>query len=291
MPLVLTQNMKNAVTGYSYDDDLGTSYEYPTRYRSLIQPGEKFVYYRGKLNEAGSIQVPHYFGAGIVGTVTRSGDKLRCAIEHYEPFDTIVPFKDARGYLEPGANERPSREVGLHFQTGVRVISQEIYDGILAAGLRQKAAKKVAVKRAGKRETPTRGVDPSRKIYETAVDLATLEAKSQWPSARIFRAPAGQHFSLIIRHSNGDKLHIAVKATDDPEPLVQLSRGDVNFSDTHADAYSLWVFYAIDLRAGTGKLIKRKGRISDDDVDLQAAINGGRLRNTKGGKIVGPIRD
>ncbi|MCG7578808.1 hypothetical protein [Mycolicibacterium sp. OfavD-34-C] len=289
MPLVLTQNLKNAVTGYEYADELGTSYEYPTRYRSLIQPGEKFVYYRGKLNVDGSIQVPHYFGTGVVGSVAPSGNKLRCSVERYEPFDSIVPFKDARGYLEPEANERPSREVGLHFQTGVRYISDDVYNRIVAAGLRREPTKKVAVRRVGKPGTTTKRFDPQEKIRQIALQLAKMEAKSQWPSAKVFRAPAGEHFSLIIRHSNGDTHHVAVKATDDPEPHVQLSPGDVTYAENHATVYSLWVFYAIDLNAGTGKLIKRRGRITDDDIDLQAAVRGGRLRNTSGGKTVGPI--
>lgn len=44
MPLVFTQNAATA-SGHSYADELGVAYEYPTRYRTLVHPGEPFVYY------------------------------------------------------------------------------------------------------------------------------------------------------------------------------------------------------------------------------------------------------
>ena len=62
------------------------------------------------------------------------------------------------------------------------------------------------------------------------------------------------------------------------------SEPEVAYSNTHAATYSLWVVYAVDHDAGTGRLIRRKGRITDDDVDLRAAIHGGRLKNVKSSK-------
>lgn len=78
------------------------------------------------------------------------------------------------------------------------------------------------------------------KIYELALALAKMEAKSEWPSARIFQAPPGQYFSLIVKQQNADSYHIAVKATDDPEPLVRLTDGEISYAETHAATYSLW---------------------------------------------------
>jgi hypothetical protein len=59
-PLVLVSNRQPA-SGHSYADRTGVSYELPTRYRSLIQPGCPFVHYRSR---EGTHQ-PHYLGVGI----------------------------------------------------------------------------------------------------------------------------------------------------------------------------------------------------------------------------------
>lgn len=81
MPLVLTQN-EQSTTPIAYDDRVGKSYEFPTMYQKLIRPGASFVYYRGKRSAAG-IQVPHYFGVGVVGKVT-AGPQRTVAMYHQE---------------------------------------------------------------------------------------------------------------------------------------------------------------------------------------------------------------
>jgi len=290
MPLVLTQNEQSAAA-VTYDDRLGTSYEFPKKYQKLVQPGESFVYYRGKRPAAGGIQVPHYFGAGVVGAVTPTDDgRLRCKVTSYRAFGENVPLKQDGHYLEPGANGRPPKEVGLHFRTGVRTIDQIAFDAILAAaGLGQVAPNKIATKRVEEKPLSASGKNKKDELYDIAIALAALEAKTQWPSATIFRAPAGQYFSLIVRHTDGKTHHVAVKATKHEEPRTTLSSGEVIYADRHAANYSLWVFYAMDLETGTGRLIKRTGRITDDDIDLRAAVHGGRLKNTRVGKKVGPI--
>src|SRR5689334_14002895 len=153
VPLVLTQNEQSAAA-VVYDDKLGASYEFPMKYQKLVQTGESFVYYRGKRSATGGTQVPRYFGVGIVGAVTPTGDgRLRCKVINYRAFDEWVPLKRDGRYLEPGANGRPSKEVGLHFRTGVRMIDQPTFEAIVAAaGLSLKAAtKKVGTKRVEKR--------------------------------------------------------------------------------------------------------------------------------------------
>jgi hypothetical protein len=221
--------------------------------------------------------------------ITATGDRLRCTIEDYRGFKKPLPFKDGDQYREPEANHR--KAVGFYFQVGVRSIDQKSFDEIVAAGLGEAPRKMVALKRA----TTTSAQHKSEKkvpgdpAYELALALAKLEAKSEWPSAKIFQAPSGQYFSLIVKQQNGDSHHIAVKATDASEPRVRLTDGEISYADAHAKTYSLWVFYAVDLKAGIATLIKRKGRITEDDIDLRSAIHGGRLRNTKTGKRIGPI--
>ena len=286
MPLVLTQN-DVSVAEIDYADVLGKVYEYPSRYRKLIQPGERFVYYRGRRRADGSSQSPTYLGCGTVGKITEIGDRFRCTIEDYLEFKDPVLFKVGDAYREPEANQR--RAVGFYFQVGVRPIEQRAFDKILTAGLGRAATKKVATVQEPKPKAGATPADGKDKILDLALALATAEAKSQWPAATIFRAPAGQYYSLIVRHPDGKTHHVAVKATAHDEPRIRLSSGEVTYADRHAANYSLWVFYAMDGKTGVGRLIKRMGRITNDDIDLSSAVHGGRLKNTKAGKKVGPI--
>ncbi len=77
MPLVFTQN-DVSVADIDYADELGKVYEYPARYRKLIRPGEKFVYYRGRRRADGSAQTPSYLGCGTVGEISEKGKRLQC---------------------------------------------------------------------------------------------------------------------------------------------------------------------------------------------------------------------
>lgn len=135
MPLILTQNERSE-SPVVYDDHLGISYEYPPRYQSLIDEGERFIYYRGKLRADGTRQTPHYFGTGVIGQIKKNGELYSCEVLSYQPFNPVVPFKIAGRYLEPGANTRPPRQVGLHYRPGVRWIDQGSFDAICRNGTR-----------------------------------------------------------------------------------------------------------------------------------------------------------
>ncbi|WIM87432.1 hypothetical protein PT015_21745 [Candidatus Mycobacterium wuenschmannii] len=99
MPLVLTQN-EVSVSDIDYADVLGMVYEYPSRYRTLIQPGERFVYYRGRRRANGSSQTPSYLGCGTVGEIAEFGERFRCTIEDFEEFKKPVHFKEGSRYRE-----------------------------------------------------------------------------------------------------------------------------------------------------------------------------------------------
>ena len=135
MPIVLAHNDQSE-SDVVYDDRLGVSYEYPSRYRSLVIEGEHFVYYRGKLRADGTRQTPHYFGTGVIGPITRNGKLYTCEIQGYQPFNPVVPFKDAGHYLEPRANTLLRKLVGLHYRPGVRSIEQDAFDRICHYGMR-----------------------------------------------------------------------------------------------------------------------------------------------------------
>lgn len=293
MPLVFTQN-DVSVAELDYADVLGEVYEYPARYRTLIQPGERFVYYRGRRRADGSSQTPSYFGCGTVGEITEIGERLRCKVVDYQAFKRPVPFRAGDFYREPEANER--KAIGFYYQVGVRSIDERSFDEICEIGLDRPVIKKPAVTKGGKPGNAAKSTsakppsDSDKAIHDMAMALATFEAKEQWPDATIFRAPAGQQFSLAARLPTGTTKHIAVRATAESKPLVRLTVSDVSYSNTHSNSYSLWVFYDVDLERRTAKFLSHDGSITGRDIDLEAALHGGQLQTDKAGKKVGPIR-
>jgi hypothetical protein len=70
---------------------------------------------------------------------------------------------------------------------------------------------------------------------------------------------------------------------------VRLTDAEIQYSESHADTYSLWAFYAIDPEAGTARFCALDGAITDDDVDIEAAVHGGRIRSNRGEGEVGPL--
>ena len=293
MPLVFTQN-DVSVAEIEYTDVLGEVYEYPARYRTLIQPGEAFVYYRGRRRADGSSQTPSYLGCGIVGNIAEFGDRFRCTIEEYRPFKRPVPFKSGDFYREPEANNRTA--IGFYYQVGVRPIDQRSFDEICEVGLGQ-PMKQVTASKGGRTRgaeaprTPRPRNDSTDAIHDLAMKLASAQVKKEWPGATLFRAPFGQPFSIAVRLPTGKTHHIAVKATAEPRPLVRLTSSDISFSTTHAADYSMWVFYDVDVERGTATLLSHDGGITATDFDLEAALHGGELQSRRAGKRVGPICD
>jgi hypothetical protein len=130
MALIFAESEVTAA-GIRYADRTSISYQYPIRYRRLIQPGERFVYYKGRRRHDGSRAPQVYFGTEVVGTFgpdPATPDRVICEILDYRAFLKPVPFKDASGkYFETSADRRG------YFQPGVRTISDEECARILAA--------------------------------------------------------------------------------------------------------------------------------------------------------------
>jgi len=297
MPLVLTQNEVSA-TDVDYADEVGASYEYPTMYRNTIKPGELFIYYQGKRTSGAGIQVPHYFGMGKIGPVSSAPNgRLRCVIEDYKAFASVVPFKIGDRYLEPGANDRPSRLVGGFFQRGVRLITQATFDEICGFGLKNIQVKKASSmgspkpSRAAKSKPSKVPKSAETDVHELAMALARAEAKERWPGAKVFNPPPGLPFSLAVRLPGGTTQHIAVRATAEGNPLVRLTEGDIKFSKSAAGAYLLWVFYAVDVEKRTAMFLSHEGPITSSVIDLAAAVHGGLLQAATPSKKVGPVND
>jgi hypothetical protein len=103
MPLILTSNEAIASDDYDWEDVTGVQYHYPNGYRSLIRPGERFVYYRGVRRAGNRRGNAEYFGTGLIGEVWRD-DRISedapkkdwqwfCRIDNYVLFNMPVAAK------------------------------------------------------------------------------------------------------------------------------------------------------------------------------------------------------
>lgn len=136
MPLILVQNETTVHEQYERWKDIeGEQYHFPNQYKNRIQEGEQFIYYRGVRRAGNTRAVPEYFGFGRVGKKwidTESlgdGETSRpewfCEILDYIPFINPVPFRINNQLFENIPQNL--------WSVGVRVITQEVFDRILAA--------------------------------------------------------------------------------------------------------------------------------------------------------------
>ena len=135
--LVLVEN--EVTFDHQYDhwkDETGVRYQYPNAYKNLVKPGRRFVYYRGIRRADGKRGTAEYFGRGIIGETWRDESisenkpkanwKWYCTIDEYESFTNPAPIKNDNGYFEDILNP-------MGWRTGVRKITNEIYNSILLA--------------------------------------------------------------------------------------------------------------------------------------------------------------
>ncbi|QZS52664.1 DUF3883 domain-containing protein [Rhodococcus opacus] len=267
MPLVFTQNEAN-LSEHEYADVLGESYEYPRKYRKLIQRGEQFVYYRGRRRAAGGSRTPAYFGTGIVGEITSYGDRYRCTILEYQPFQAPVEFKDGESYREPSANSHAS--VGFFFQSGVRPIDQGSFDAICQVGLPKSST-------IGNFAYPDAAT--AREIDELAMSLAIEKAHRKYPGARIERMPHNNPgFDIRISQDDITVRFIEVKGTRSSEPKFFISAGEVEFARTHSAEYSIWIFYSASVTERRADFVENDGDLSDLVFDLRPVQYAGKLK-------------
>lgn len=128
---VITQNDES-----DWDDIKGDLYNYPSRYRGILSPGCRVIYYKGKQRNAvyASDRLspdPHYFGVGVIGDSIEDPDSDKndwyCEIIDYQEFEEAVPFKIGNDYLET----IPENLLSNYWRYGVREIVQTTYDRIL----------------------------------------------------------------------------------------------------------------------------------------------------------------
>lgn len=129
MPSIIVENDIS-----KWDDRTGEMYHFPKRYKDLLKPGEKVIYYKGKLkdkqfshNRLSNNQ--HYFGIAEIGKVilSKKGTELYAEIINYQKFKTAVSFKLNDQYIE----QIPENKRKNYWRDGVRIISEEIYQQII----------------------------------------------------------------------------------------------------------------------------------------------------------------
>lgn len=265
MPLIFAEN-EETESGITYEDRTGVSYQYPRMYRRIIQPGERFVYYRGRRKRGGGRGPQVYFGTGVVGEIRRDPSaqgRFLCDILDYRPFQSPVRFKDENGgYYESGAERRG------YFQRGVRVISEDDFSRILAAAHLFGDARTESPGPLG----PTSGwaeggpsyasSETARAIEDFAVRVAVGEIRRRYPGAQVERQPRNNPgFDVLVRFLQG-VLYVEVKGTERASPQFFLTEGELQFSRRHANRFRLVVVYGVDIAAGTYRLLWHEGTIS-----------------------------
>lgn len=257
MPLVLAISEATA-SGHVYDDRIGVSYEFPTRYRNRIRTGERFVYYRGNRKAGGGRQMPVYLGAGIVGPIepADTDGRLRFQVVDYQAFAEPLPFRDDTGALfEPGGTRQG------YWQPGVRTLSDDEYERILAAASLDSPAP-VETTVAGVRRGQYAPPEIAKAVDEYAMRIALGEAQRQFPRHAIVRMPHNNPgHDVRVQDATGVHRYIEVKGTQAPMPRFFMSEGERLFSENHADRYILLVVYAIDLGSESHRVWQSEGRM------------------------------
>jgi hypothetical protein len=238
-----------------YADIPYVSYEYPARYRKRIQPGRRFIYYRGRRRVGGGRQPQVYLGAGIIGDIRESDtpDRLICQILDGEEFLVSLPFKDEHGiHLEPGGSRSG------YFQQGVREIPEDAFQrilGLAGAGPMDGLAHPLDGE-SGESSLSAQ----NRAGYATAAVARETERQSRTavmgflvevlPGIEIVEMAANNPgFDL---HTSLDRFRfVEVKGTSKPLPTFFLSEGERRFGEEHADTYLLAVVYGMDLSGET----------------------------------------
>ena len=194
MPLVLAEN-EATESGIRYQDRTGVSYQFPKMYLRLMQPGERFVYYRGRKRQTGGRAPQVYFGTGIVGTVrpdpTHTG-RFLCDVLDYIAFGSPVFFRRGPSdYLESGGERRG------YFQQGVRTISEYDFAAIMAAAGAQAAEQAPS---PDIRSSMYGAVENNIEIERFALDQALARLRSRYPL--IYHCSAGSKQPRIRHFGN-----------------------------------------------------------------------------------------
>ena len=120
-----------------WDDVKGDLYHYPSRYKGILTPGCKIIYYKGRMRNKSFSSYrlspeAHYFGVGVIGDSINDPESTKkdryCEILEYQEFEEAVSSKIGDAYLE----KIPESKKSNYWRDGVRQISRKIYEKFLA---------------------------------------------------------------------------------------------------------------------------------------------------------------
>jgi len=252
VPLVLSTN-EATESGIAYADVTGVAYEYPRRYRKLVRPGERFVYYRGRRLPSGKTRPQQYFGTGVIGAIGDSpakSDRLLCRIYDYREFSHPVGLLWSDGKrVEPGGEAG-----GLFYRTGVRQITDQIFKRLVDSG------------DPGEISTGNAYASP-KSLHEVdayAMHVATAYLKTKFPSAAVQPMPHNNPgFDIEVRSAGGQVLYAEVKGTQAAAPRFFMTEGERVFASTNSKQYTLIVVFDIDLVKQTHSTMEQQGDPKD----------------------------
>jgi hypothetical protein len=266
---VLSTNEATA-SGHAYADVTGAAYEYPRRYRRLIVPGERFVYYRGRRLPGGKTQRQSYFGAGIIGQVNGSGapaDRLVADILDYRPFLTEVGLRWPDGsYVEPGGAVG-----GRYYQVGVRRISDDVWVRLIDEGRPTEPAPAAAA-----HASP----ETAAEVDAYAIRAAMTNLRSRFPAARIRVMPHNNPGFDIEVTGDQSVRYVEVKGTQAVVPRFFISEGERQFADANRPSYLLMVVYDIDRRSARHRVLEHEAADIEDAFVLTPRQWVGTLRGS-----------
>lgn len=255
MPLVLAES-EATESGIRYEDRTGVEYQFPRMYLRLMQPGERFVYYRGRKRESGGRVPQVYFGTGIIGPVRPDPlhpNRSLCEILDYVAFEAPVFFKRGPSdYLESGGERRG------FFQRGVRTISEADFAMIVAAAGAQSTEQASPTDLA----FPMYGTAENNiAVEQFAVEQAVAELRARYPGSLITPQVRNNPGFDILIATGSELTYVEVKGTRRPIPRCIITQGEVEFSRRHPLAYHLLIFYEVDLSARQYRLWWHEGPI------------------------------
>lgn len=140
---IIVQNDESA-----WDDIKGDLYHYPSTYQTILTPGCRIIYYKGRMtdNRYAAQRLspePHYFGTGVVGDSIADPHSVKndryCEILNYREFQQAVPFKTAGQYLE----DIPQSKMANYWRFGVREITRDVFDRILSLAVLSERTRKL----------------------------------------------------------------------------------------------------------------------------------------------------
>lgn len=130
---IITENDES-----DWKDKTGELYHFPKKYLSVLQPGTKVIYYKGKLNkskyrEFRLTKQPHYFGIAEIGESYKDSNSQKndyfAHINNFTAFSKPVLIKkNDSEYIEA----IPLNKGKNYWRDGARRISKEVYDEIIS---------------------------------------------------------------------------------------------------------------------------------------------------------------